>query len=156
MGCPAPKGPSVGGAGGHRRSGSAYHSVRAVAPERRGEAHIADREPRDPAAHHVARTPGPPTLRDTLCTEAVCAEPGTVGVDWPRGPEAWPRSRTWRTLPTWPDWSGQPSSGSHDSHVFRAKFPPRTGEAAPQADSFRFSTHLAPHRRPRRTLLRPD
>lgn len=38
-------------------SRNAYHGVRAVAPERRGEAHVTDREPGDPAAHHVAARP---------------------------------------------------------------------------------------------------
>lgn len=66
---------------------SAYHGVGAVAPQRRGEAHVAHREPGDPATHHVAahpELPGPPPPLRTLRAVGG-AEPGPAGADWPRG-----------------------------------------------------------------------
>lgn len=38
---------------------SAYQGVRAVGPERRGEAHVSDHEPGDPAVHHRVHAVSP-------------------------------------------------------------------------------------------------
>ena len=88
-GLPAPtRGLGVLAARGHPRSLSAYHGVRAVAPQRRGEAHVPHREPRDPATHHVtAQHPelaAQPTPPQTPCAEGG-AEPGPADADWPHG-----------------------------------------------------------------------
>lgn len=84
-GLPAPTWAWTSAARGTRQSLSAYHGVGAVALQRRGEAHVAHREPGDSATHHVAappELPAPPAPLGTL-RAAGGAEPGPAGADWP-------------------------------------------------------------------------